>query len=418
MNQDVSESPTSPVKASAIELVATLGLMLDQERDTQLYHSWRVAVLGYRMAQRLTPFEAPLVFMAGMLADCGAVRFRRHIVHELMDHYAVLGQKTHTNLFFHPVVGYEIVRRIPGMRRVALLVLQHHECINGTGYPRGLSSEGEGLELGSQILRLADQVDLTLRADQPGSLKEMMASLSPMADEDYPASLLAVMEEVLDGEVGFGRISQDDKVIQEVESICTALSGIQMFNGAGEWERALEAIGEMIDARNDLYTRGMSGRVARLAHGVALRLRLSEREQRLTRWASYLQNMGEVSLRRDVLGKSQRLEGTERKLIRTHPILSHNLISRVTGLSELARIVRHHHENFDGSGYPEGLALDEIPLPSRILRVADSYFAMTSSRPYQRRREFRQALKELRRQRGKQFDPDVVDATLAELESH
>jgi HD-GYP domain-containing protein (c-di-GMP phosphodiesterase class II) len=403
------------IKASSIELIATVGLMLDLDRNVQLYHAWRVATLGYHLAQRLATFEAPLVFMAGMLADCGAVRFKRHIVHELLDQSAVVGQKASIHLFFHPIVGYEVVRRIPGMRRVAQLVRQHHECYNGTGYPDGLA--GRDIDVGVQILRLADQFDLTLRADQPASLKEMRASLAPMANEDYSKALLTVLEEILEGELGFGRLLQDDKVIGEVENICTSLSGLKMFETAGDWERALEAIGELIDTRNDLYTSGMSGRVATLSTRVAARLGFSESEQRLTRWASYLQNMGEVSLRRDVLSKSQRLEDSERKLIRYHPILSHNLISRVTGLAAVSRIVRHHHENYDGSGYPEGLAMEEIPMPARILRAADSYFAMTSNRPYQRKRDFRQAFKELRRQRGKQFDPNVVDAMLLELES-
>lgn len=396
--------------SSSVEFLAAIGLMLDLDRNQQVYHSWRVALVSYHLARRVGSFESPLAFLAGLLADCGAIRFMRHIVYELIEVPAVMGQKSQTNLFFHPIVGSEAVQRIPGMRRVAQLIKHHHECYNGSGYPAGLA--GDDIDQVSQVLRLADQLDLTIRADQPGSAEEVLQTLYTFANEDYSRQLLEVLEGLLENELSFGNLLQPEKINQEVEGICASLSGLKLFESDQEWDSALEVVGEMIDFRNDLFTQGHSARVTALAERIARYMELDDETRRSIRWTACLQNMGEVALRRSVLSKSGKLEEEERKLIRQHPIIGCNLIASISKLVDVARNIRYHHENWDGSGYPEGLVMTEIPLASRIIRVADSFDAMCSERTYQKKREWKHAVKELKRHSGKQFDPQVVDAAI------
>ena len=395
------------------DLFASVGLMLDIESDGQLNHAWRVALVAYRMAQRVSAFEAPLVFIAAMLADSGALHFRQHVVHVLAAHPAVINQKAHSPLFFHPIFGHEFIRRLPGVRPAAMLVLQHHECINGSGYPHGLA--GEEIELGAQILRFADQVDLVIRADRPESEQDILNSLLPLSGEDFAPRLLHLFEEMLTGSLPFGLLLQPERIGQEIEGICQELRDVRLMERDNLWARALPAISDLIDTRNGRYLQGHASQVARLADSLAERLDLTKKQREEIQWVSHLQNMGEVSLRGDILSKSSPLGEEERLRVRRHPVLGEQLIERVSGLGEVARIVRHHHENWDGSGYPDSLAGADIPLAARIVRVADSFTAMTCQRPYQRRRDWKQALKELRRQIGRQFDPTVVEATLSIL---
>ncbi len=407
------EQKKDDFQAEAVDLFASVGLMLDLEHNLQLYHSWRVAAVGYHLANRVSSFEAPLIFLAGLLADCGAVHFPRHIVHELNDYPAVIGQKSLTHLFFHPVVGKEALRHLPGMRHVADLVYSHHEHINGSGYPRGLS--GDQIPMGAQILRLADQFDLVVRSDQPENVSEVIQSLQPFGEEEFSSNLLNVLKDLLNGELSYERMLLPEKIGQEVHRICHSLKGLQLFSGYEDWDCAFEAIGRMIDRRNELYTRGHSREVALLAERIAQPLRLDDSTLRTLRWSAYLQNMGEVSLRSVLLEKKEPLNEQEKRWIRYHPVVGHDLISRVVGMKHIATVVRHHHENFDGSGYPEGLNGEKIPLASRILRVADTFTAMTSERPYHRKREWKTALKELRKQSGRLFDPQIVEAALSVL---
>ncbi|RJO64118.1 MAG: HD domain-containing protein [Myxococcales bacterium] len=402
-----------PLRASPVDLIASFGLMLDRSRETRYDHAWRVALLGYHLAKRLDSFEAPLVFLAGMVMDCGAIHFRRHIVEELADHPSTLSQKADTQLFFHPVTANEALRRLPGMRRVAELVLSHHECLNGSGYPAGLV--GDQIELGAQILRVADQLDLVLRSDQPGNEKEAERALAPYEGEDFSAALVRTLREILSEHVPFGYLLRPEAISEEVEKICRELAGIRIFEDLDDWERVLAGLANIVDSHNLSYSQGHSTRSAELADRVATMLDLSEEDRRLVRWAGYLQNMGETALQREFKGKSGRLDETEREAIRRHPLVGEELLGRVEGFAPVARIVRCHHENWDGSGYPEGLAMTDIPLHSRIIRVADTFDAMISDRPYKRRRDWRHSLKELRRHAGSQFDPHVVEAAVTLL---
>jgi diguanylate cyclase (GGDEF)-like protein/putative nucleotidyltransferase with HDIG domain len=153
-----------------------------------------------------------------------------------------------------------------------------------------------------------------------------------------------------------------------------------------------------------------SATVARYAAGIAQRLGWGGADLAYLRVAAMLHDVGKVSLSDEILRKEGPLDGLEYEEVKMHPVVGADFVNRVDGLSPIAVWVRHSHEHFDGSGYPDGLSGDEIPLASRILLVADAFDAMTSDRPYQAAMPHEEALAELRRNAGRQFDPRCVAA--------
>jgi putative nucleotidyltransferase with HDIG domain len=164
-----------------------------------------------------------------------------------------------------------------------------------------------------------------------------------------------------------------------------------------------------LEAR-DKYTEGHSLRVAQYATTTAGTLRLAPAMCELVRTASLLHDLGKVGVRDAILDKAGPLTPEEWQAMRQHPVTGWKILGPLGFLAEEARSVRHHHERFDGKGYPDGLAGYAIPLPARIIAVADAFDAMTSERPYRPAMLPHQALLELQRGAGSQFDPRMVDA--------
>ena len=129
-----------------------------------------------------------------------------------------------------------------------------------------------------------------------------------------------------------------------------------------------------------------------------------------SRSAGWLHDVGKAALPDSVLAKPGPLDADEEALMRTHSEIGEQLVAGIAGLESTAPIVRHHHERYDGSGYPDGLAGDAIPVEARIIAAAEAYAAMTAGRVYERSRSQEDAVKELRFRAGTQFDPAVVDA--------
>jgi putative nucleotidyltransferase with HDIG domain len=150
--------------------------------------------------------------------------------------------------------------------------------------------------------------------------------------------------------------------------------------------------------------------VARYAAGAAERLGWSGPDLAHVRIAAMLHDIGKVVLPDHILQKPESLNDREFEEVKRHPEVGAELINRVEGLGDIAEWVRHSHEHYDGSGYPSGLAGEQIPLGSRILLVADAFDAITSDRPYRSAQTAEEALQELRKHAGRQFDPRCVDA--------
>jgi len=177
----------------------------------------------------------------------------------------------------------------------------------------------------------------------------------------------------------------------------------------------VRALTSAIDA-SDPYTRGHSERVTHYSVAIAREMRLSERRIQAIEYAGFLHDMGKIAIHHDILTKPGSLTDDEWQTMREHPAIGARIVSDLDFLKGAREVVLYHHERYDGKGYPEGLAGNQIPLEARIAKVADAFDAMMSNRPYRASLGLHKAVSELRDGKGTEFDPTVVDAFIRLIE--
>src|SRR2546425_10978324 len=174
-------------------------------------------------------------------------------------------------------------------------------------------------------------------------------------------------------------------------------------------------LGDVVEA-DDAYTGSHSRDVVGLVLAVADRLGLDARERRDAEFAALLHDIGKIKIPGEIINKPGKLTNEEWAIMKTHTEEGERLLSQVGGiLGNVGRIVRSCHEDWDGTGYPDGLVAEEIPLVARIVRACDAFSAMTTDRSYRKARPVEEAIAELRRCAGTDFDPVLVDALAASV---
>lgn len=200
-----------------------------------------------------------------------------------------------------------------------------------------------------------------------------------------------------------------------------ALAGenVRLMESLDEMEErfvaSLRSIAEAVDA-HDVYANGHSKRVANVAVKIGKKLNMSDKELKSLETAALFHDIGMIWVPPHILMKEQPLTADEQAAIRRHTVQGAELLDSVKSLKDEGIAVLHHHERFDGTGYPYGLKGLAIPLAARVLAVADAFDAMTSERPYRCALLMREALEELYSNAGGQFDPHVVEAFLNALD--
>ncbi|MFH1783569.1 MAG: HD domain-containing phosphohydrolase [bacterium] len=176
-------------------------------------------------------------------------------------------------------------------------------------------------------------------------------------------------------------------------------------------ENVLFALVNMIEAK-DSYTIGHSQRVTQLAIRIAEEMRLSGRAKELLKKAGILHDLGKVAISEAILNKPSTLTKEEYDQIKKHPVIAEEICAPLKSMKEILPVIRHHHERFDGAGYPDGIKEEKIPLESRILAIADSYDAMSSDRPYRDKVPKDEIIKRLKQGAGSQWDPKIMELFL------
>ena len=195
-----------------------------------------------------------------------------------------------------------------------------------------------------------------------------------------------------------------------------AIENARLFSSLEEiYIEVITALASAIDAR-DAYTHGHSQRVTEYAVAIAEEMGLSPAEVDVVRNASILHDVGKIGIKERILKKPGRLTEEERREMEYHPFIGTRILQSVKLLEPVMPLVYHHHEWYDGNGYPDGLRGEKIPLGARIISVADAFESMTSDRPYRKALPLEEALAELRHGSGRQFDPLVVQAFMRLVE--
>lgn len=175
------------------------------------------------------------------------------------------------------------------------------------------------------------------------------------------------------------------------------------------------ALASAVDAR-DPYTYRHSNNVTRYSVRIAQEMRLPLQVIENIRHAGLLHDIGKIGIKDEILMKPERLTEEEYRAIKTHPLKGEEIIKPLPFLKEIAKIIKHHHERFDGKGYPDGIKGEDIEIGARILALADSFDAMTTKRPYRDPLSLEEVKNELLKNRGAQFDSNIVDCFMQILE--
>ena len=176
---------------------------------------------------------------------------------------------------------------------------------------------------------------------------------------------------------------------------------------------SVKVLAEAIDAK-DPYTRGHSERVGRMSLRIANHLGFAEEKLEVLEYGALLHDIGKIGIKDEVLQKPGALSTEEYQYIQEHPSIGAKIVEGIDFFKDKIPMIRHHHEHFDGRGYPDGLIGEAIPLEARIITVPDAFDAMTSLRPHRKALPLQDVLIELEKEKGRQFDPKILEIFLRE----
>ncbi len=308
---------------------------------------------------------------------------------------------------------------MPGMSGQDLMRRMHDEfpnveivVVTGCG---SIESAAESVRIG-----ICDYLQKPFDVVQVGSA--VARALSRRRARTHLASFLTELGKVV------GRDRDAVEILEEVErsqKLRGRLSGL-LGEGPNPGSRGetdalrtfefLEVLAETIETK-DRFMRGHARRVAFYAGLLGERVGVSGAEQEQLRIAAFLHDLGKVGVPTDLLLREGALDPAERQLVEQHPDIGARLVRPLVGQSDLTLAIRHHHEWWDGTGYPDGLAGEQIPFGARVVSVVDAFDAMSCDRPYRQALQRDVVLGELRRFAGVQFDPDLAKEFVALLES-
>ena len=280
-------------------------------------------------------------------------------------------------------------------------------------------SPDKAVELLKPVPVAAIDADRDPYITEPSDYEPVIGRKAPVPGGRYAVAPFAV-----DGRAGFlaALVEQEDFGERELallgglaQQAKLAIANASSYEGLERtFVSTVEALANALEA-NDEYTSTHARWITDLSLRVGRELGLDERTLKCLELGALLHDIGKIGIPSDVLSKPGRLTAVERKLVQTHPELGERIIAPIDRLQAVRPIVRHCHERWDGQGYPDGIAGEDIPLESRIIFVCDAYHAMTTDRPYRRRLSHREAVRRLAEGAGSQFDPNVVAVALRVL---
>jgi putative nucleotidyltransferase with HDIG domain len=231
--------------------------------------------------------------------------------------------------------------------------------------------------------------------------------LAPLSNRNRTIGMAAV---VFEEDQDFVRQQTLKLLYLVVGFLSLSLENAYLFNDLKRsYFDTIRAVTNSIEAR-DPYTRGHSQRVSEIAKAIAEELDWSQGETDLIDWGAVLHDVGKIGIPDTVLNKPGKLTDEEYEIIKSHPFIGSEIVKEISFLEPILPYVLQHHERFDGKGYPNGLAGEDISVKARLLAVADCYDAMTTDRPYRKGLEPKIAYNEIVANAGTHFDPEIVKA--------
>jgi len=391
------------------DIVKALSLTMDLVEQALHAHSMRVAGIAVNIGQKIGLDHSYIrdIYYTGLLHDIGQIGTPDRILRKK----GTLTLSEKAQIFGHPRVGYEIVREIPTLDGAAHLIMWHHERWDGTGYPDSL--RWEGVPEGAQVLTTADTIDALLspRPWRPAlPPDEAISEMRKYAGVQFNPGYVGVLMSLID-ERGVEKIDEIDSDLKKILKKETEKHPEFKRLTGGRIIGIFDLFSRIIDARHK-YTRGQSRRVANLAREIGKELGFNNEDLFKIEIAGLLHQAGKVAVSSAIVDKAGKLTQDEWEIMREYPLVSERIVASIRALEGLGPVVRHQSERYDGSGYPDGLTGDLIPIFSRILAVAYTFDAMASNRAYRKALPLERIIREMQ----KDFSAGRLDPGLAGVE--
>jgi len=236
--------------------------------------------------------------------------------------------------------------------------------------------------------------------------------LVPLIAHDKPVGLIDIITDTPEGDI----TSRDLSLLTILaKQSALAIENVKLYESIKKDQISIiKALAATVDAK-DHYTLGHSQKVSQYSVIVAEEMGLPERDLETIKYAALLHDIGKIALPDDIIKKPSKLSDHEFEIVQKHPIIGAKIIKEIEALAAMVPIVLHHHERYDGKGYPDGLKGEDIPVGARIVHVTDAYDTMVSARAYRDMLPPELAISELRKNAGAQFDPKIVDIFITSL---
>jgi len=248
-------------------------------------------------------------------------------------------------------------------------------------------------EIAVIMLTAVNDIDVSIRALKSGAYDYIS---KPFRPDDVIISIeMALQKRALILENRDYQRNLEKKVLEQSRKIQSSFI------------KSIEALARTLEAK-DSDTRDHSLRVTEYSIRTAEQMELAPAEIENIRVAAALHDIGKIGISDTILDKDESLRQEERDHIHRHPLIAAQILGPIDELKEIIQLIKYHHENFDGTGYPDGLAGEKIPIGSRIIAVADAFDAITSTRPYREAKTELFAVEEIKKYAGRQFDPNVI----------
>ncbi|MBM4054892.1 MAG: HD domain-containing protein [Planctomycetes bacterium] len=406
-------SSNAPVDKSMVinESLEALALVLEyNNRDFPDHqHGRRVgegcALIGEKLG--LPPRKLQQMYYAGLLHDIGKIS----IDINLLGKREKLTDEEFTVIKKHSIFGSRILATLPGLNDLALMVRWHHEWWNGSGYPDGLA--GEEIPIEVRILCAIDCFDSlqTPRLDRDRrSPEDAYTIIEDSRGKQFDPKIIDLVLEMIHEKTLVPGKSSNKFLTLKKKYIDVPIYGygeeLKASSMAGLYP-ILRLFARVIDAKHK-YTRGHSTRVSILSKYLAEKMQLSPSDILKVEIAGLLHDAGKVSVPIGILDKPGPPDDKEWEVIKGHAPHSFEILSKVSFLKDIADISASHHEKYDGTGYPNHLAGNQINYLAQIIAISDTYDAITSTRAYRKGLPQEYAYEVIRKGMGTQFNPNIA----------
>jgi len=392
-----------------LDIILLLSRILDLEKNKSLAHGLRVAVFSHAIATQLNHSNPSLLYIAGLLHDIGGVSLDKHVLHYALNDFNNMESRN------HPARGAEILESFPPFHPLVGWVADHHERYDGTGFPRGKSTHDISSE--AAILHLADQLDIFLRQNPQATLKELRTFLNQQSSSSVAHVIIEGAKQLFSSQEEFELLKESCSEKQFGSATDISFPAINSLSIPELICQLLWLTAQMTDSK---VKAGFfhSNRVAFYCHRIAKAFHSTDLDPIQALWAGLTHDIGLHSLSEQELSKNPAILAQNSAIYRKHPQTSASLISSIQILEHLAPILKAHHECWDGSGFPDGLKGDGIPLLSQIIALCEYYEMLTEKcHSKKNQKSHQQAMVELEKRRGQLFSAQLLDTALPILDT-